>query len=81
MMDAHELDLPIALWKGVRSCTQHPMSKFVCYKNLSPPFLAFTTHLSSDVQQDLMIPTWKAAISKEMKALEKNRMWEVMDPP
>ena len=30
------LDIPIATRKGVRSCTQHPISKFVSYGRLSP---------------------------------------------
>ena len=29
-----DLDLPIAIWKGVRSCTQHPISNFVSYSKL-----------------------------------------------
>ncbi|RVW36184.1 Retrovirus-related Pol polyprotein from transposon RE2 [Vitis vinifera] len=41
------LDVPIAHRKGVRSCTKHPISKFVSYDNLFPSFHAFTTNLSS----------------------------------
>ena len=40
------LYLPIALRKGVRSCTMHPISHFVSYKGLSSPFRAFTTNIS-----------------------------------
>ena len=39
-------NLPIAIRKDVRSCTQHPLSKYVSYKNLSPIFRAFTSQLS-----------------------------------
>lgn len=38
-----DLDLPIALQKGTSSCTQHPISMFVSYEQLSPVFRAFTT--------------------------------------
>ncbi|KAK2967234.1 hypothetical protein RJ640_002061 [Escallonia rubra] len=33
-----DLDLPIALRKGTRTCTQHPISKFVSCEKLSPTF-------------------------------------------
>lgn len=39
-------DLPIAIQKGVRSCTKHPLSNFVSYEKLSPSFRAFTSQLS-----------------------------------
>jgi len=72
-----DLNIPIATRKGVRSCTKHPMSNYVSYKNLSPSFFAFTSHLSSveipkNVQEALQVPEWKKAISEEMRALEKN---------
>ena len=41
-----EMNIPIALRKGVRSCTKHPLSKFVSYSNLSSSFAAFTSRLS-----------------------------------
>ena len=31
----NDLDMPIALRKGVRSCTQHPISNFISYNKLS----------------------------------------------
>jgi hypothetical protein len=40
-------NLPIALRKGVRSCTQHPISQFVSYDRLSPSYHAFVSSLSS----------------------------------
>ena len=42
----NELDIPIALKKGQRSCTQHPISKFLGYSHLSTPMQALVTHLS-----------------------------------
>lgn len=57
-------DIPIALRKGVRSCTQHPISQFVSYSNLSPFFRAFTSNISSvfiprTVEEAMIIPEWK----------------------
>ena len=54
-------NLPIAIRKGVRYCTQHPLSKYVSYKNLSPVFHAFTSQMScmeipNTVQDALKVP-------------------------
>lgn len=62
------LDLPITQRKGVRTCTQHPMSNFVSFHALSlfffnasigpcPLFLSLTVYL-------------KNAMVEEMQALE-----------
>ena len=42
-----DLHLPIALRKGTRSCTIHPISKFVSYDRLSPPYHAFALSLAT----------------------------------
>ncbi|KAK0578234.1 hypothetical protein LWI29_007138 [Acer saccharum] len=42
-----DLDIPIALRKGVRSCTQHLISNFVSYDGLSLEYRAFATNLSN----------------------------------
>ncbi|RVW97657.1 hypothetical protein CK203_028060 [Vitis vinifera] len=81
-----DLDLPIALRKGVRSCTIHPISNFVSYHRLSSSFSAFTSHLSSieipkNVQETFGDPRWKAAVVEEVKALIKNGMWELVTLP
>ena len=42
------LDLPIVVRKGVRSCTtQHPIAKFISYENLSPNYRAFINNMSA----------------------------------
>jgi len=41
------LEVPIALRKGVRTCTNHPISKFVSYAKLSPSYKAFVSTLDS----------------------------------
>ena len=54
-------DLPIAVRKGVRSCTKHPISNFISYEKLSPTFRAFTCELKKieiprDIQEALRVP-------------------------
>ncbi|KAL4021200.1 hypothetical protein IC575_019992 [Cucumis melo] len=80
------LDLPIALRKGIRSCTKHSISNYVSYENLSPQFRAFTTSLDSttipkNIYIALEYPEWKNAVMEEMKALEKNNIWEICALP
>lgn len=41
------LDLSIALRKGTRSCTQHPLSNHVSYKTISKPYSSFISQLHS----------------------------------
>lgn len=84
--ESSEINIPIALQKGVRSCTKHPLSKFVSYSNLSSSFAAFTSQLSSveipkNVQEALKVPMWKEAFLKEMRALEKNHTWSIVPLP
>ncbi|XP_062090436.1 retrovirus-related Pol polyprotein from transposon RE1 isoform X1 [Humulus lupulus] len=79
-------DLPIALRKGVRACTQHPIGNFVSYKILSPSYQAFVSTLDSvqiprTIQEALTDPSWKKAIQDEVNALVKNGTWEITKLP
>ena len=79
-------DLPIALRKQPRSCTLHPISKFVSNNTLSAKYRAFTTNLDriqipKNIQEALKIPEWKEVVIEEIRALEKNGTWEVMNLP
>ena len=79
--DSTDSNIPIVVHKGVRSCTKDPLSNYKLYKNLSPNFHVFASQVSyieipKSVQDALKIPEWK-----EMKALEKNKTWEVVDLP
>ncbi|KAL9434214.1 hypothetical protein AB3S75_028943 [Citrus x aurantiifolia] len=81
-----QLDLPIALRKGIRSCTKHPLSNFISYKNISSSYCAFISQVSSvvipkSVYEALNVPEWKEAMLEEMRALEKNATWEKVDLP
>ena len=84
--DLDDLDQPIALRKGVRSCTQHPISNHVYYGKLSQNFQAFITSLEDDripsnIQEALQQPEWKTAVQEEIQALEKNGTWEISELP
>ncbi|EOY19350.1 Uncharacterized protein TCM_044423 [Theobroma cacao] len=77
-----DLDIPIANCKGIRTCTKYPIANFVSYKNMSPTFFMFTSQLScveipKIVQNTLKVSKWKMAILKEMRALEKNKTYEI----
>lgn len=70
-------DRPIALRKGTRSCTQHPICNSVSLEHLSPAYQAFVTRLDqvqipSSIEIALQDPKWKAAAFEEIQALEKN---------
>ncbi|RVW87878.1 Retrovirus-related Pol polyprotein from transposon RE1 [Vitis vinifera] len=61
-----DLNRPVAHRKGVRSCTQHPISKFVSYEKLSPNLRALITNLESIalpncIQEALQHPEWRKA--------------------
>ncbi|KAF3787415.1 Copia protein [Nymphaea thermarum] len=79
-------ELPIALRKGTRSCTSHPIQRFVSYAKLSKDYMCFITSLFmaviprsvEDARED---PKWLQAMTEEMDALEKNNTWEVVDIP
>ena len=71
-----DLDFPITLRKGDRSCTIHPISNFISCHILSSSFFVFTSYffsieISKNVQEAFGDPRWKAAIVEEVKALEK----------
>ena len=83
VLDLNEVDIPIALRKGIRSCTKLPISQFLGYSYLSKPMWVFVTHPSQStipntVEKALQNSEWKAAIFDEMNALENNETWEIV---
>ena len=85
-LESDDLDVPIAVRKGVRSCTQHPISNFVSYSHSSPTYRSFLSNIASvfvpnHVQDALGDPKWKRAMDEEMKALHKSGTWELTRLP
>ncbi|KAG8488956.1 hypothetical protein CXB51_016958 [Gossypium anomalum] len=78
--------LPIAVRKGTRSCTQHPISRFVSYGNLSKSYNAFVSNVDSvetpkNIEEALKSTKWRQAVLEEIKALEDNGTWEISKLP
>jgi len=81
-----DLDIPIALCKGNRSCTDHLISKFVSYDYLNPTFRQFALSASSEYisrscEEALLVPAWKQAVDEEMDALVSRETWELVLAP
>ena len=79
-------DFPIAVRKGVRSCTKHPIYTFVSYEGLSPKFKTFVANLDNiqvpnNIKEALCSPEWKSIVYEEIHALEKNGTWEISKLP
>lgn len=58
------------------------MSNFVSFNRFSPSFTTLTSQLSNveapkNIHDDLKFLKWKEAVLEEMRALEKNKTWEV----
>ncbi|RVW27716.1 Retrovirus-related Pol polyprotein from transposon RE1 [Vitis vinifera] len=87
--DNLDLDLPIAVRKGTRECTNrplYPLSHYVSLKHLSPAHKNFivslnTTIIPNTVFEALTKREWKDAMREEMSALEKNKTWEIVERP
>ncbi|RVW98977.1 Retrovirus-related Pol polyprotein from transposon TNT 1-94 [Vitis vinifera] len=78
--------LPIALRKGVRRCTDHPIGNYVTYEGLSPSYRAFATSLGdtqvpNTIQEAFKISEWKKVVQDEIDALEKNGTRTIIDLP
>ncbi|XP_071915997.1 uncharacterized protein [Coffea arabica] len=86
MTPSCESDLPIALRKGKRHCTSHPISNFVSYSRLSLSYSSFVASLDSvsipkSITHALNDPGWRLAMQEEMLALEKNGTWDLVPRP
>ena len=81
-----DLDIPITLRKGVRSSTQHPISNYVTYGHLSSSAQSFVANLSEveipkSIKEVTSMEELRNAVLEEMKALDKNKTWELIDKP
>ncbi|RVW94742.1 Retrovirus-related Pol polyprotein from transposon RE2 [Vitis vinifera] len=65
---------------------KYPMNNYVSNHRLSESNKSFVNQLSTvaipnSVQQALADPRWKAAMNEEMKSLQKNESWELVECP
>ncbi|RVW73201.1 Retrovirus-related Pol polyprotein from transposon RE1 [Vitis vinifera] len=65
---------------------KYPMSNYVFNHRLSESNKSFVNQLSivaipNSVQEALADPRWKAAMNEEMKSLQKNETWELVECP
>ncbi|RVW58707.1 Retrovirus-related Pol polyprotein from transposon RE1 [Vitis vinifera] len=65
---------------------KYPMSNYVSNHRLSESNKSFVNQLSTvaipnSVQEALVDPMWKAAMNEEMKSLQKNETWELVECP
>ena len=68
------------------SKAKYPMSHYVSNHRLSESNRSFVNQLSSvsipnNMQEALADSRWKAAMNEEMKSLQKNNTWELVDLP
>jgi transposase InsO family protein len=96
-LEPQENELPIALRKSTRSSNipprlrdyvgyKHNIANFISYKHCSPSFRSFITSLNTvsiptnwrSAKDD---PKWREAMLEEMRALEKNKTWELVHLP
>ena len=85
-LEQDNLDVPIALRKGVRTCTQHPIANYVNYERLSDQYKESTIKIDKvdipkDIKSALRVPEWKTAVLEEMKALTSNNTWDIVVLP
>ncbi|KAG8485617.1 hypothetical protein CXB51_018939 [Gossypium anomalum] len=79
-------DFPIAIRKGVRQCTKHPIEKFASYNSLMPSFQVFIATLdkeqvSTSIAEALKDPKWRRIVEEEICTQEKNATWTVTNLP
>lgn len=72
----------IALRKGKKTCTQHPIKRFVSYKKLSQKYKTFVATLDKinipkNIQEALQQTKSTATVTEEIKALIKNNTWQI----
>jgi Reverse transcriptase (RNA-dependent DNA polymerase) len=90
-----DLDLPIAIRKGVRSTvlkqeddtsTSHPISHHVSFETLPPTYKAFMTSLNSNPvsfnwKEAMQDLKWRKTMFEEIRALVKNDTWDMVPKP
>ena len=77
-----ELDVPIAIRKGTRSCTMDPIAKYLSHTKLSKNHRAFISKISRlfvprNIQEALGDLNWKLVVMEEMNAIRRSGTWEI----
>ena len=80
------LQLPIALRKGQRTCTKHPIARMVTYERIGEEYKTFIANIKAEkipksFEEAARYQEWRKAISEEMDALEGNKTWEIVSLP
>ena len=62
------------------------MCNYISYGSLSPKLEAFTTTfnaaiLPKNIYEAMESPKWKVVVMEEMRALEKNKTWDLCNLP
>ena len=81
-----DLDLPIALRKGTRQCTQYHIAHHVSPACLSPSYQSFaiavlTESIPKSYIEALQVPAWKAAMDVEYAAFIQRETWTLVPRP
>ena len=71
---------------GLPVSTSHPLSRYLSYTQFSPPHRAFNVIISSllepkSFKQAAQNPKWCDAMAAEIRALETNKTWTLVDLP
>ena len=73
----NDFNLPIAIRKGTRQCTQHPLSLFVSFDNFSQSHKSSHSFIHITISQNpnraLNNEKWRQAMRVEIETLKKNR--------
>ena len=81
-----DLDLPIALRKGTRQCTQYPIAHHVSPARLSPSYQSLalavlTESIPKSYIEALQVPAWKEAMDVEYAAFIQRETWTLVPRP
>ncbi|RDX94029.1 hypothetical protein CR513_23634, partial [Mucuna pruriens] len=79
-------NIPITVRKGKRPCARYPISQFVCIDHISLQHESFITTIDAIkmptlVQEAMKDNNWIQAMKEEMKVLEWNSSWDIIDKP
>lgn len=82
-LEQNDLNVPIALQKGVRTCTQHPITNYVHYERPTDQYRDSTAKnhgiaIPRDIKSALQILEWKVVVLEEMKALTDSKTWDIV---